>query len=167
MTRFLLSFRTRQTTSYTILLSHAHSHGWWLTCGFAHMVKCNRAPADQGANVVKIERPGLGDETRHWGPPFAGDQSTYFLSVNRNKVMSHGLAVLPFNVTVLLLRQLCASCKCACGRGFPLFATLNVAPLRTSILPRIGPPPPPPPPPTHTHTLTHARSFVRAAERCR
>eukprot|EP00037_Helgoeca_nana_P021170 m.212791 g.212791 ORF g.212791 m.212791 type:complete len:477 (-) comp25540_c0_seq3:96-1526(-) len=41
--------------------------------------------ADQGADVIKIERPGLGDETRQWGPPFAGDQSTYFLSVNRNK----------------------------------------------------------------------------------
>ena len=35
--------------------------------------------------MIKIERPKLGDETRHWGPPFVGDQSTYFLSVNRNK----------------------------------------------------------------------------------
>ncbi len=41
--------------------------------------------ADLGADVVKVERPGAGDETRSWGPPFAGDQATYFLSVNRGK----------------------------------------------------------------------------------
>ncbi len=42
--------------------------------------------ADLGATVVKVERPGAGDDTRAWGPPFAADgQSTYFQSVNRNK----------------------------------------------------------------------------------
>jgi crotonobetainyl-CoA:carnitine CoA-transferase CaiB-like acyl-CoA transferase len=42
--------------------------------------------ADLGARVVKVERPGTGDDTRAWGPPFAADgQSTYFQSVNRNK----------------------------------------------------------------------------------
>jgi len=44
---------------------------------------------DLGARVIKLEQPGTGDESRHWGPPFAGppdDQvSTYFLSCNRNK----------------------------------------------------------------------------------
>jgi crotonobetainyl-CoA:carnitine CoA-transferase CaiB-like acyl-CoA transferase len=40
---------------------------------------------DLGADVIKVERPGTGDDTRAWGPPFAGDQATYFLSVNRNK----------------------------------------------------------------------------------
>jgi crotonobetainyl-CoA:carnitine CoA-transferase CaiB-like acyl-CoA transferase len=40
---------------------------------------------DLGARVVKIESPGHGDDTRGWGPPFAGEESTYFLSANRNK----------------------------------------------------------------------------------
>ncbi len=41
--------------------------------------------ADLGAEVVKIERPGSGDETRAWGPPYADGEATYFLGVNRNK----------------------------------------------------------------------------------
>jgi crotonobetainyl-CoA:carnitine CoA-transferase CaiB-like acyl-CoA transferase len=40
---------------------------------------------DLGADVVKIEQPGTGDETRGWGPPFLGDESAYFISINRNK----------------------------------------------------------------------------------
>lgn len=40
---------------------------------------------DLGARVIKVEEPGRGDETRRWGPPFLGEVSTYFLSVNRNK----------------------------------------------------------------------------------
>jgi crotonobetainyl-CoA:carnitine CoA-transferase CaiB-like acyl-CoA transferase len=40
---------------------------------------------DLGADVIKIEQPGSGDDTRSWGPPFAADEATYFLSVNRNK----------------------------------------------------------------------------------
>src|SRR5438445_11220477 len=46
---------------------------------------CGQLLGDLGADVIKIERPGTGDETRGWGPPFAGDQSAYYLSCNRNK----------------------------------------------------------------------------------
>jgi len=41
--------------------------------------------ADLGADVVKVERPQGGDETRSWGPPFAGGEAAYYLSVNRGK----------------------------------------------------------------------------------
>ncbi len=45
--------------------------------------------ADLGADVIKVEHPERGDDTRHWGPPFAGErdarEAAYFLSINRNK----------------------------------------------------------------------------------
>src|SRR5215468_10385431 len=46
---------------------------------------CGQILGDLGADVIKVERPGNGDETRTWGPPFAGPQSAYYLSCNRNK----------------------------------------------------------------------------------
>ncbi len=47
---------------------------------------CTMILGDLGADVIKVEAPGLGDDTRHWGPPFArGGESAYFLCVNRNK----------------------------------------------------------------------------------
>ena len=46
---------------------------------------CGQLLADLGADVVKLERPGTGDDTRGWGPPFLGPLSAYFLSCNRNK----------------------------------------------------------------------------------
>ncbi len=57
---------------------------------------CAMVLGDLGADVIKVERPDGGDETRHWGPPFAADgESAYFLSANRNKKsialdLSHG-----------------------------------------------------------------------------
>src|SRR5207249_1957106 len=46
---------------------------------------CTMLLGDLGAEVIKVERPGAGDDTRAWGPPFAGPLSAYFLSCNRNK----------------------------------------------------------------------------------
>lgn len=46
---------------------------------------CGQVLGDLGAEVIKVERPGSGDETRGWGPPFLGELSAYFLSCNRNK----------------------------------------------------------------------------------
>ncbi|HYC30826.1 MAG TPA: CoA transferase, partial [Gemmatimonadales bacterium] len=48
---------------------------------------CTMTLGDLGADVLKVERPGQGDETRGWGPPFdAAGRSAYFLAVNRNKL---------------------------------------------------------------------------------
>jgi crotonobetainyl-CoA:carnitine CoA-transferase CaiB-like acyl-CoA transferase len=46
---------------------------------------CTQILGDMGAEVVKVERPGRGDDARAWGPPFWGDEGTAFLSMNRNK----------------------------------------------------------------------------------
>lgn len=48
---------------------------------------CGQMLADMGADVIKIERPGSGDDTRHWGPPWLGDtqESAYYLCANRGK----------------------------------------------------------------------------------
>jgi formyl-CoA transferase len=46
---------------------------------------CTMQLGDMGAEVIKIEQPGRGDDTRAFAPPYQGDQAAYFLSVNRNK----------------------------------------------------------------------------------
>ena len=46
---------------------------------------CTMMLGDLGADVIKIEQPGKGDDTRQWGPPFIKGESSYFLTVNRNK----------------------------------------------------------------------------------
>ena len=53
---------------------------------------CTMMLGDLGADVIKVERPGVGDETRGWGPPFVGKpygsypgESAYFIATNRNK----------------------------------------------------------------------------------
>jgi len=46
---------------------------------------CTMILGDHGAEVVKVERPGTGDDTRTWGPPFSGGESAYYLCCNRNK----------------------------------------------------------------------------------
>lgn len=46
---------------------------------------CAMLLGDFGADVIKVERPGIGDQSRGWGPPFAGSESAYYLATNRNK----------------------------------------------------------------------------------
>lgn len=46
---------------------------------------CTMMLGDLGADVIKIEKPGIGDQSRYWAPPYIGDQSCYYLAANRNK----------------------------------------------------------------------------------
>ena len=81
--------------------------------------------ADHGADVVKIERPGTGDDTRAWGPPFdEGGQATYFQSVNRNKR------------TIVL--DLSDPDDCARARDMALQADVVVENFRPGLMARFG-----------------------------
>src|SRR3954471_12743748 len=67
---------------------------------------CTMNLGDMGAEVIKVEEPGSGDDTRGFGPPFIQGVSTYFLSINRNK---KSLAVnLKAPQGVALVHKLCA-----------------------------------------------------------
>src|SRR5258707_8565764 len=46
---------------------------------------CTMMLGDMGAEIIKVEPPGSGDDTRAWGPPFVAGEAAYFLGVNRNK----------------------------------------------------------------------------------
>src|SRR5258707_8761666 len=46
---------------------------------------CTMMLGDMGAEIIKVEPPGSGDDTRTWGPPFVAGEAAYFLGVNRNK----------------------------------------------------------------------------------
>src|SRR3982751_665120 len=68
---------------------------------------CTMMLGDMGADVIKVEPLGTGDDTRTWGPPFAGGESAYFLGVNRNKrSMTLNMAVLSGQeILAALIRQ--------------------------------------------------------------
>ncbi|NKM28243.1 CaiB/BaiF CoA transferase family protein [Rhizobium laguerreae] len=76
---------------------------------------CTQLLADLGADVIKVERPDVGDDTRNWGPPFVpdadgndSDLSAYFLSANRNK---RSIAIdLTSEAGVVLVKRLAAIC---------------------------------------------------------
>ncbi|MBI2000113.1 MAG: CoA transferase, partial [candidate division NC10 bacterium] len=46
---------------------------------------CSQILGDMGAEVIKVEQPGVGDDSRTWGPPFKNGESVYFFCINRNK----------------------------------------------------------------------------------
>jgi len=46
---------------------------------------CTMMLGDLGATVIKVERPEIGDDTRHFGPPYKAGESAYYLGLNRNK----------------------------------------------------------------------------------
>jgi crotonobetainyl-CoA:carnitine CoA-transferase CaiB-like acyl-CoA transferase len=78
-----MDFQTTSTTS-----SSATPLGGLLVADFSRVLAGPLATmflADLGATVVKVERPGVGDDTRAWGPPYVASTSTYYTSVNRNK----------------------------------------------------------------------------------
>lgn len=67
---------------------------------------CSQTLGDLGADVIKVERPGGGDDTRSWGPPFADEGATYYLGLNRNK---RSLVLdLRESADLRLARELCA-----------------------------------------------------------
>ena len=82
---------------------------------------CTMKLGDMGAEVIKVERPGHGDDTRIWAPPYIGEQSAYFFSINRNKKS----IALDFSTTAgkKILASLAAECDVLVDNFLP--GTLN------------------------------------------
>jgi crotonobetainyl-CoA:carnitine CoA-transferase CaiB-like acyl-CoA transferase len=70
---------------------------------------CTMMLADMGARVIKVERPGDGDETRAWGPPFVGGESAYFLGTNRNKESIAVVSILSYHASMHLTANIRSS----------------------------------------------------------
>lgn len=98
--------------------------------------------ADLGAEVIKVERPGTGDDTRHWGPPWSVDSSSYFEAANRSKKSIALDLADPADLAVA--RELAARCDVLVenfrtgtlerhGLGYDAVAALNPGVVYTSI----------------------------------
>ena len=125
--------------------------------------------------MIKIERPKLGDETRQWGPPFVGDESTYFLSVNRNKrsiaidvKQPAGLEVVRRLVSTadVFIENFLPGTLDRLGLGWDELSELNPGLVYASITGygATGPctPPPPPPRPSASAVLAVVSMLCRA-----
>ncbi|MBI4637974.1 MAG: CoA transferase [Candidatus Rokubacteria bacterium] len=95
---------------------------------------CTQILGDMGADVVKVERPGRGDDARAWAPPFWGDESATFMAMNRNKKSlaldlkrAGGLEVLRRLVarTDVFVQSLRAGAIAELGLDFPRSSALN------------------------------------------
>lgn len=96
--------------------------------------------ADLGAEVIKVERPESGDETRRWGPPFVGGESAYFLSVNRGKLgialdLSSDREVLRrlIEKSDVLVHNFLPETAAKLGLGYPELRTLNPRLVHTAV----------------------------------
>ena len=97
---------------------------------------CSMLLGDMGADVIKIERPGRGDQARGWGPPFVQGESAYFLSVNRNK-RSLELNIKDPQAQELLLRLLKTADVCI--TNVPRMTSLERAGIDPESLRRLNP----------------------------
>jgi formyl-CoA transferase len=95
---------------------------------------CSMLLGDLGADVLKVEQPGVGDETRSWGPPFHKGESAYFLAINRNKRSltlnlkePRGLALLArlTQASDILIQNFRPGTLARLGLGYPEAARLN------------------------------------------
>ncbi len=95
---------------------------------------CSMLLGDLGADVLKVEQPGVGDETRSWGPPFHKGESAYFLAINRNKRSltlnlkdPRGLALLTrlAQASDILIQNFRPGTLARLGLGYPEAARLN------------------------------------------